>query len=199
MKLSELVEFNPRFRKNSISPKQTVNFVSMSDVGKGNGVVNCANVKQYSSLKSGYSQFFQGDVIFAKITPCMENGKIAVIPKLNSHFGFGSTEFIVMRPSKQILAEYLYYFVSSQSFRQSARKQMSGNVGHMRVPLCFLRNSEISCPSIDDQTSVVESLDEAFSKIDRTISSIHDAKIKMELYRQSALKYAFERKFKQAF
>lgn len=96
--LSEVVDFNPRLDKSAYRDDLEVSFVPMAAVEAGSGRMEVTQTKRFATVKRGYTPFREGDVLFAKITPCMENGKMAVVPKLTNGMGFGSTEFHVLRP-----------------------------------------------------------------------------------------------------
>src|SRR5213075_140095 len=99
--------------------------------------------KSFRDVAKGYTQFAEDDVIVAKITPCMENGKCAVARNLRNRVGFGSTEFHVLRASKHVLPEWLFYFWRLPETRQQAARKMTGSAGQKRVPAGFLENLEL--------------------------------------------------------
>ena len=131
--IQELAEVNPRVDKKVIPDDIEVSFVPMPAVEAESGEIDVSQTKLAKEVKKGFTAFLQGDVLFAKITPCMENGKMAIVPALVNGFGFGSTEFHVLRPREDIDAKYLYYYVSSKSFRGEAERFMTGAVGQKRV------------------------------------------------------------------
>ena len=133
-KIEEVAAVNPRLDKKLIPDDLPVSFVPMSAVGAANGEIDVSAARLAKEVKKGFTAFLEGDVLFAKITPCMENGKMAVVPALINDIGFGSTEFHVLRPTEDIDAKYLYYYVSSKSFRGEAERHMTGAVGQRRVP-----------------------------------------------------------------
>src|SRR5207245_1664051 len=98
VRLTEAVDLNPKPGRGSLSDDLHVSFVPMAAVGAGTGAIDASVVRKYAEVKKGYTYFREGDVLFAKITPCMENGKMAVTRKLRNGIGFGSTEFHVLRP-----------------------------------------------------------------------------------------------------
>ena len=118
--LSEVVDLNPRLDKSGYRDDLEVSFVPMAAVEAGSGRMEVSQTKHFSTVKKGYTPFKESDVLFAKITPCMENGKMAVVPELTNGLGFGSTEFHVLRPHEGIDPRYVYYFVSSKGFRREA-------------------------------------------------------------------------------
>ena len=98
-----------------------------------------------------------GDVLFAKITPCMENGKGAVAKGLKNRIGFGSTEFHVLRPIDGISNPYWVYAITSfKSFRKEAESNMTGSAGQRRTPVSFLENYEVSLPPIELQNQFAD-------------------------------------------
>ena len=99
---------------------------------EGGGLLH-PEVRLYGEIKKGYTAFLSGDVIMAKITPCMENGKTTVVPELPGSVCFGSTEFHVIRPEKDIVARWISYFLLQHEVRRKAQRQMTGGVGQMRL------------------------------------------------------------------
>ena len=86
----------------------------MPAVEAKSGEIDVSKIRRFIEVKKGYTPFQKNDVLFAKITPCMENGKMAVVPELQNNLGFGSTEFHVLRTYNGIEPRFVYYFVSSQ-------------------------------------------------------------------------------------
>src|SRR5690554_6722770 len=128
----------------------------MSAVEAERGRIDTSERRLFGAVKSGFTAFASGDVLFAKITPCMENGKMAIVPSLPSNVGFGSTEFHVLRPSSAVDRDLLYYFVSSLSLRHEAQHQMTGAVGQKRVPKRYLENKMFRLPPLNEQRRIVE-------------------------------------------
>jgi type I restriction enzyme S subunit len=153
-----------------------------------------ARRRKFSEVKKGYTGFLEGDVLFAKITPCMENGKMAVVPALQNDIGFGSTEFHVVRACRDISPQYLYYFVSSKQYRMIAERNMTGAVGQRRVTTHYLNESEIPLPPAKDQQRIVAKIEELFSELDKGVENLRTAQQQLKVYRQALLKHAFEGK-----
>ena len=149
--IEDIAEVNPRIDKAGIDDNLNVSFVPMPAVDAGNGFINVTQKRPFSEVKKGYTGFLEGDVLFAKITPCMENGKMAVVPKLINGYGFGSTEFHVLRPKQGIDCRYLYYFVSSEIFRKNAAHYMTGAVGQKRVPVAHIKESKLPIAPLNEQ------------------------------------------------
>ncbi len=160
--LGSICELNPRLTKES-RPADTdlVSFVPMAAVDEKSASISAAEIRAYSAVKKGFTPFRDNDVLFAKITPCMENGKVALATGLQGGIGFGSTEFHVLRASARVLPEWLRYYVLRPSFRSQAKRRMSGAVGQQRVPAEFLSESLIPIPPVDEQRRLVELLSRA--------------------------------------
>ena len=190
--LGEICTINPRVDKNSIDNDSIVSFVPMPAVEAETSQIDVSKTRSFGAVRNGYTPFRKGDVLFAKITPCMENGKMAVVPDLVSEYGFGSTEFHVLRPAHGIDPRFLYHAVSNRAFRFHAEHNMTGAVGQKRVPATILEKHEIGLPPANEQSRIVERIETLFDEIDRGVESLRAAKKAIGLYRQSLLKAAFE-------
>ena len=125
-----------------------VSFVPMPAVTE-HGEIDATAVKEYDEVKTGFTYFAENDVLFAKITPCMENGKGAVAKGLHNGIGFGSTEFHVLRPiSGKTDPYWIYTLTAFSQFRMDAASNMTGSAGQRRVPASFLENYRVSLPPI---------------------------------------------------
>ena len=148
--LGKCCELNPKKPKN-IADDLLVSFVPMPAVSE-DGAIDCTDVREYEKVKKGFTYFQENDVIFAKITPCMENGKGAIAKRLKNGIGFGSTEFHILRPIKSVSNPYwLFTITKFESFRIAAKKVMTGTGGQLRVPISFIDNYSISLPPIELQ------------------------------------------------
>jgi len=163
--LGEICEINPkRISTKELDDDIEVSFVPMSSVSDIKGVIEQPLVKKLAEVKKGFTNFSVGDVIFAKITPCMENGKSAVVENLMNGIGFGSTEFHVLRCSERLYNRYLYHLVRWKKFRDEARQVMTGAVGQQRVPKEFLEQYTINTPPVKEQIEIVRILDNLLEK-----------------------------------
>ncbi len=148
--LGECCELNPK-RPRDIDDDLMVSFVPMPAVSE-DGHIDCSDIRPYKEVKKGFTYFAENDVLFAKITPCMENGKGAVAEGLSGKTGAGSTEFHVLRPVEgKSNAYWLYIITMFKSFRMEARKVMTGTGGQLRVPINFLNEYPITLPPIELQ------------------------------------------------
>jgi hypothetical protein len=143
-------------------------------------------------VKKGYTTFLSGDVIMAKITPCMENGKTTVVPDLPGSVCFGSTEFQVIRPEAGITARWIAEFLVQHEFRRAAQRAMTGGVGQMRVPVAFLQSVRIPVAPTAEQERINDLLDELLSDLDAGVAAQDRVREKLRLYRASVLKAAVE-------
>jgi type I restriction enzyme S subunit len=190
-KISEITSVNPTLNKADISDDLDISFVPMPAVQAESGIIDVTGIRKFSEVKKGYTPFREGDVLFAKITPCMENGKMAVVPEVINGIGFGSTEFHVLRALFGVNAKYVYYYVSSQSFRREAEHNMSGAVGQRRVTTPYLSSCEIPLPPTNEQHRIVAKIEELFSELDKGIENLKTACAQLKVYRQALLKHAF--------
>jgi type I restriction enzyme S subunit len=162
LRLADVCEINPRLpRTHGLVDDDEVSFVPMAAVDEVSGAIKSAEVRRYAEVKKGYTFFADGDVLFAKITPCMENGKAALAGDLVGGRGFGSTEFHVLRAGDQVMPEWLRYFVRRESFRYEAKRNFTGTAGQQRVPASFLQNAVIPVPSRGEQQRIVDLLSRA--------------------------------------
>lgn len=161
--LGKCCELNPRSSLD-IDDDKEVSFVPMPAVSE-HGQIDAKEHKPYREVKTGYTHFEENDVLFAKITPCMENGKGAVAKDLINGVGAGSTEFHVLRPIPGKSNPYwLYELTMLTGFRDEARSRMTGTGGQLRVPIGFLEYYPISLPPIDMQNvfeAIVEQSDKS--------------------------------------
>lgn len=143
--LGEVTTINPRLPKEKQpAPDADVSFVPMVAVDETRGIILASETRPYKEVAKGYTSFQNRDVLFAKITPCMQNGKSAIASNLAAGLGFGSTEFHVLRPTEGVMSEYIFWLIRRPSFRAQAEQNFTGSVGQQRVPARFMEN--YSCP-----------------------------------------------------
>ena len=140
-----------------------VSFLPMEDMGIDKKFVRATQTRTLSAVAGSYTYFADCDVLLAKITPCLENGKLGIAEGLTNGIGFGSSEYIVFRPYETLSREWLYYYLSREVFRVEGAARMSGAVGHKRVAKEFIESYPIPVPSVSDQQRIVGILDEAFA------------------------------------
>lgn len=167
--LGEIATLRPNKKeaKKSLHDNDAVSFVPMDCLQVGEKSLAEHKFRPLGEVYGGYTYFRDGDVLLAKITPCFENGKLGIARELSNGVGFGSSEFFVIRPLGEVLAEYLYHFLDRDEFRIFAKGRMTGAVGHKRVPKELLEALLIPLPPLEEQGRIVAVLDEAFASLSR--------------------------------
>ena len=142
---------------NSLEKSMLVSFVEMSSVSNDGYIEQTVDKPLADVRKSSYTYFAEGDIIIAKITPCMENGKCALATGLKNGIGFGSSEFHVFRANAKLINNvYLFAYLNRKEIRSKAAEVMTGSSGHRRVPISFYEDLEIPVPSMDKQMLIAE-------------------------------------------
>ena len=187
-RLGDCCELNPKKGNESRLKKDLmVSFVPMQAVSE-NGSMDASNTKSFDDVKMGFTYFADGDVIFAKITPCMENGKGAVAKGLKNGIGFGSTEFHILRPIGGISNPYWICAVTSfEQFRHDAAANMTGSAGQRRVPASYLNNYKISLPPISLQNHFAAFV----SQVDKSKFEIQQSLEKLEILKKALMQKYF--------
>lgn len=190
--IQEVAEISPKVDVSNEDDDRSVHFVPMAAVAEDFGGLDASQLRPLRDVRKGYTAFQEGDVLFAKITPCMENGKGAIVPKLPHDYAFGSTEFHVLRPGDAISEKWLSYYLSQPDFRRVARQSMTGTAGQLRVPAKWLSWAGVPVPPRAEQSRIVEKLEELLSDLDTGVAELRAAQRKLAQYRQSLLKAAVE-------
>lgn len=159
-KLSDFIEMNPKVH---LKTGQEYSFVEMKDLDANNKYVLPSILKE---LKGG-AKFQNGDTLFARITPCLENGKICQVKGLKNNLGFGSTEFLVFR-GKEIVSDsdFVFYLSRTPEFRTFAEANMIGTSGRQRVAKEAFGNLEMKLPPLPEQTAIASILSALDDKIE---------------------------------
>ncbi|MFZ7126831.1 MAG: restriction endonuclease subunit S [Desulfobacterales bacterium] len=181
-KLKRVVSFNPSKSETRANPadEEKVVFLPMENISV-NGDIDCSEKRTLSEVWNGFTYFRRGDVVVAKITPCFENGKGAYLKGLESDFGFGTTELIVLRPSKAIDGAFLRFLTSTKQFLLLGEQYMTGAAGQQRIPSDFVKNYPIGLPPIKEQREILEHIQEKSAEIDQAITR---AQREIELMRE---------------
>lgn len=146
-----------------------VSFLPMESIGT-DGAICIGKTRPVFEVRSGYSYFEDGDVVFAKVTPCFENGKGAVMNALVGGVGFGTTELTVLRPNPVTDARFINFLLQSDRFRLLGAGAMTGAGGLKRVPDEFTRNFTASWPALIEQQMIADHLDRETVRVDGLIS-----------------------------
>lgn len=167
-RLASFCQTNPgKDQLSSLDDSHTVSFIEMSSVSN-DGYITYKEDKTIKQLKKGsYTLFQDEDIIIAKITPCMENGKCALARNLTNGLAMGSSEFHVLRTNNDIVInDYLFHLLNRQIVRDFAEQNMTGTSGHRRVPIKWYEDLDIPVPPIDVQKQIIEEI----AKVDKSVS-----------------------------
>lgn len=184
VELGDIAEINPP--REDVPGDLEVSFIRMEYISEITNSIESMDIVLFKEIKGTYTFFKENDVLFAKITPCMENGKIAIAKNLKNGIGFGSTEFHVIRPSKKILSQYIHYWLLRPTCRIAAQASFTGSSGHRRVPEHFLKHLKTPLPPIEKQQKIVDFLNVQFETLTNIRRLKENAKqtIKMILDRE---------------
>lgn len=166
VQLIEACELNPRRPKLSREDNTKTSFIQMASVDDRLGIVSNLEIRPYGEIKKGYTYFAERDVLFAKITPCMQNGKHAIAWNLIDGIGFGSTEFHVIRPGPWVISEWIHFYLRQSHVLGAAMATFTGAVGQQRVPTSFLESLEIPIPPLAEQRRIVSRLQAQLAEIE---------------------------------
>lgn len=169
-----------------------VTFVPMVAVNAEKGEISEPEIKNLHKVRKGYTPFMNGDVIFAKITPCMENGKSTIAKNLRNGLGFGSTEFHVLTPQNGVIPEWLFYYVRQSSFKEQAKANFSGTAGQLRVKSDFLVNYRFPLAPLLEQKRIVAEIEKQFTRLDTAVSALKRLQTNLTRYKTAVLKAACE-------
>jgi len=190
--LGEACEVNLRMNwPESFTEETLVSFVPMAAVDDVTGSIVAAESRPIGEVWRGYKRFAEGDVIFARITPCMENGKAAIATGLLNGVGLGSTEFHVLRPTEATSAKWVYHFVRQESFRNEATREMTGTAGQLRVPRSFIENASFPLAPLPEQERIVAKIEALFRQSRRAREALDGIPDLLAQFRQAVLAAAF--------
>lgn len=170
-RLRRVVALNPsKAESNWLDAEAEVSFIPMEAVGE-NGEIDLSRTRPVGEVENGYTYFRNGDMTFAKITPCFENGKRALMRDLKGGIGFGTTELTVLRAEpSQTTPEFLFWLLSTPEFRKTGEAHMYGAGGQKRVPDDFVREFAAPLPPLPEQQAIARFLDKEVAKIDALVA-----------------------------
>ncbi|HHH3216832.1 TPA: restriction endonuclease subunit S [Morganella morganii] len=186
--INEMCNLNPKLK---LDDDLDVGFMPMAGVptsylGKCN-----FETKKWSEVKKGFTQFQNDDVIFAKITPCFENGKAVVIKEFPNGYGAGSTEYYVLRSINGLInPHWLFALVKTKHFLTNGALNMSGSVGHKRVTKEFVEKYCFPVPPLAEQKIIAEKLDTLLAQVDSTKARLEQIPQILKRFRQAVLEEA---------
>ncbi|EAH8132151.1 restriction endonuclease [Campylobacter coli] len=166
LKNEQYIELNPSKKEISkLDENMLVSFIEMASVSD-KGYIQSKIDRSLNEVRKGYTYFIENDILIAKITPCMENGKCAIAKNLTNNIGFGSTEFHIFRAKTGLDSSFLFYNLNQQNIREKAALAMTGASGHKRVPISFYENLTISLPPLEIQEKIVQNIELVEQQID---------------------------------
>jgi type I restriction enzyme, S subunit len=174
--LPEICEVNPPRPRIQRSDDAPTSFVPMQSVNDVEGKIVDMQTRSYGEIKRGYTYFEENDVLLAKITPSMENGKAAVARGLIDGFGFGTTEFHVFHPHEGISPDWIFYYIRRQSFRMEAKSRFRGAVGQQRVPEDFLISYAIPIPYPDEPARSFEIQRHIMTRLEALLAEVAEVR-----------------------
>ena len=164
VRLGEICDINP---KNNIEKNIDVSFVPMACINPGFSKDFTYEIRQWDSVKSGFTVFADNDVGIAKITPCFENRKSVLFKNLVNGFGAGTTELHILRPAHNILLDtFLFWFVKTERFIKNGIACFSGAVGQQRIGRDYVENALFPLPPLAEQKRIVEKTEQIFDTLD---------------------------------
>ncbi len=180
--LKFVCELNPAVDFSSLGKDDVLTFLPMEKIKCG---YFTPNKESYSKFSSSYTAFEEGDILLAKVTPCFENGNIAIAENLVNRKGFGSSELFVVRP-KRINRKFLFYYFQSTLFKQEGEASMTGAGGLKRVDPNLLKRHKIPYPSLEEQKQIINHID-SFTKKSLQLSKEIEKSIALLRERRAAL------------
>ncbi|ELD5401996.1 restriction endonuclease subunit S, partial [Campylobacter coli] len=166
LKNEQYIELNPSKKEISkLDENMLVSFIEMASVSD-KGYIQSKIDRSLNEVRKGYTYFIENDILIAKITPCMENGKCAIAKNLTNNIGFGSTEFHIFRAKTGLDSSFLFYNLNQQNIREKAALAMTGASGHKRVPISFYENLTIPLPPLEIQEKIVQNIELVEQQID---------------------------------
>lgn len=181
-RLKYVCDFNPQ-NDQSISKLSEVGYLPMERLKNGYMLPSVISV---SNLTQGLTFFKENDIVLAKVTPCFENGNIAIAKNLVNNCGFGSSELFVFRV-KSINRKYLFYLLQEGKIKDVCKSTMIGTGGLKRISPIFMKNIQLPIPSLSEQQSIADYLDQRCSEIDELISIKQQKIEKLKEYKKSLI------------
>ena len=187
VRLGDVYTINP---KNEINDSTLVSFVPMEKISPGMTGVFTFETRNWEKVKRGYTHFADGDVAFAKISPCFENRKSMIVHGLENGYGAGTTELIILR-QPNILQKYTFFIISTDDFIQKGVQTYSGTVGQQRISIDFVRNYPIPIPPREEQERIVGHIESLFARLDEARQKAEAVRDSVALRRAAILHKAF--------
>ena len=185
--LGELYQINP---KNLAEDFVDAAFIPMEKIAPGFVNEYSFDVQPWCKAKKGHTQFADGDVAFAKISPCFENRKSMLLNNLPNGIGGGTTELIILRQS-HMNQKYTFWFISQEQFIRGGIATYSGTVGQQRISMDYVRTYPIPVPPLAEQQRIVDRIESLFAKLDEAKQKAQDTLDGFETRKAAILHKAF--------
>ena len=187
VRLGSLYEVNP---KNKADDELDAAFIPMEKISAGMLSEYSYETQKWCKAKKGHTQFADGDVAFAKISPCFENRKSMMLNNLPNSIGGGTTELIILR-NASINQKYTFWLVSDERFIRGGVQTYSGTVGQQRINMDYVRSYPIPLPPLSEQQRIVERIEELFAKLDEAKERLQEAADSFAVRKAAILHKAF--------
>lgn len=183
VRMKNLISFMPKCDYSFCKNDTLVTFTPMECIRTGTFENRS---RPYGDIDGSYTQYAEGDIVLAKVTPCFENGNVCIMSGLYSGVGFGSSELFVFRPQK-VLDRFLLYFLQHNGFKDTACSTMTGTGGLKRVSSSFIQNCYVPYPDMDTQKEIADYLDRKCSAIQSLICEKESLIADLEAYKKSLI------------
>lgn len=190
--MNDHIEVNPKTDCSSLTDKSVVSFVPMTNVQEKKNVVSYDSAT-YEAVKKGFTVFQHDDLIWAKITPCMQNGKSCIVDKMPTEIGFGSTEFHVVRKrNDNVYMPFIWAILSSDNVLKAAQATFSGSAGQQRVSASFIENFPAILPDYPVQVRLVAELEDKLQLLNQKLQQSDELLRKNPIYLIDRLGLSFD-------
>lgn len=187
--LRDVATINPRRPKLEVSLDKEISFIPMADVGENcYGLMN-QQVRSYEVVSKGYTYFEENDILFAKITPCLQNGKHLIASGLTDGFGFGTTEFHVVRVKAKVDARFLFYILTQKKYIDECANSFTGTAGQQRIQPDVLKSLPLAIPTLNEQREIVSHI----LVIDNLLQTLFAENDQLNLFKQALSNVMFDR------
>lgn len=182
-RIKDCAAFAPACNTNHLKKESIVTFSPMECIKNGFYIPRDA---VFGDIASSYTMFQEGDIVFAKVTPCFENGNIAIMEGLNNGFGYGSSELFVLR-ANTVERRFLFYFLQNEKFKQMGCSTMTGTGGLKRVSGNFVKNCYILLPPVEEQIQIADYLDRMCETMQTIVEEKQALVNRLESYKRSLI------------
>ncbi|MCD8038301.1 MAG: restriction endonuclease subunit S [Lachnospiraceae bacterium] len=187
VRLGDLYNINPKTEADDEMPAA---FIPMEKIEAGLINSYTYDIQEWAKAKKGHTRFQDGDVAFAKISPCFENRKSMILNSLPSGVGGGTTELIVLR-SKVVLPRFTFWLVSTEDFIIGGKQTYSGTVGQQRISMDYVKKYHVPLPPLAEQQRIVDRIESLFAKLDEAKEKIQNVLDESENRKNAILHKAF--------